>query len=89
MPETPEKQEKYLQQLEDLEQKAGGVLACITPERHKKRWKQKVSKLEQQLEAATTTEEKKYLQQQLIELNQREQRKATLIAEVHSLAADK
>lgn len=87
MPKTPEKQEKYLQELEELEQKAGGVFACITPKRHKKRWEQKVTKLEQQIAAATTAEEKEYLQQQLIELNQREQRKAARIAEVHSLLA--
>lgn len=87
MPETPSKQEKYLQELDELEQKAGGVFACITPERHKKRWEQKVLKLEQQIAAATTAPEKEYLQQQLIELNQREQRKAIRIASVHSMKA--
>lgn len=86
MPKTPEKQEKYLQELEELEQKAGGVFACITPERHKKRWQQKVSKLEQEI-AAATAEEKERLQQKLLELNQREQKKAYRIAEVHSLLA--
>ena len=84
MPKTPEKQEKYLQELEELEQKASGVFACITPERHKKRWGQKVSKLEQEI-AAATAEEKEHLQQKLLELNQREQKKAYRIAEVHSL----
>ena len=87
MPETPSRQEKYLQELDELEQKAGGVFACITPERHKIMWEQKVSKLEQLLAAATTAFEKEYLQQQLIKLNQREQRKASLIAQVHSLLA--
>ncbi|MES1026600.1 hypothetical protein ABN584_27280 [Gloeocapsa sp. BRSZ] len=86
MPKTPSKQEKYLQ-LEELEQKAGGVFACITPERHKKRWEQKVSKLKQQIIAATTAEEQEYLLLQLIELNQSEQRKAERIAQVHSLLA--
>ena len=50
-------------------------------------WEQKVSKLEQQVAAATTASEKEYLQQKLIELNQREQRKAERIAQVHSLLA--
>ena len=87
MPKTPPKQEKYLQQLEELERSCGGVFACITPERHKLMWEQKVSKLEQQVAAATTASEKEYLQQKLIELNQREQRKAERIAQVHSLLA--
>jgi hypothetical protein len=87
MSETPSDQEKYLQELEELERSCGGVFACITPERHKKRWEQKASQLEQQIAAAETVEEKKYLQQKLIELNQREQRKADRIAEVHSLLA--
>lgn len=87
MPNTPSKQEKYLQELEELERSCGGVFACITPERHKKRWDQKVLKLEQLHAAATTAPEKEYLQQQLIELNQREQRQAIRIAQVHSLLA--
>lgn len=37
MPKTPEQQEKYWQQLEQLERSGGGVFACISPERHKKR----------------------------------------------------
>ena len=86
MPKTPSKQEKYLQ-LEELEQKAGGVFACITPERHKTRWEQKVSKLEQLLAAAETPQEKERLQQKLTQLNQAEQRKAELIAEVYSKVA--
>ncbi|PSM48479.1 hypothetical protein C7Y66_14300 [Chroococcidiopsis sp. CCALA 051] len=87
MPKTPSKQEKYLQELEELERSCGGVFACITPERHKIVWEQKASKLEQQIAAASTVEQKEYLQQQLIELNQREQRKATRIAQVHSVLA--
>lgn len=87
MPETPSEREKYLQELDELEQKAGGVFACITPERHKIMWEQKVSKLEQLHAAATTVPEKEYLQQQLIELNQRELQKAIRIAQVHSLLA--
>lgn len=86
MPKTPSRQEKYLQELEELERSCGGVFACITPNRHKIVWEQKASKLEQQI-APSTVEQKKYLQQQLIELKQREQRKATRIAEVHSLLA--
>jgi membrane-bound lytic murein transglycosylase len=92
MPKTPEQREKYWQELEELEQKASGVFACITPERHKKRWEQKVVKLEQQLCAAETPQEKERLQQKLTQLNQAEQRKADLIAEVYSevaLAAQK
>ena len=87
MPKAPEKQEKYLQELEELERSSGGVFACITPERHKKRWEHKASQLEQQIAAASTVEQQEYLQQKLIELNQREQRKADRIAEVHSLLA--
>ena len=87
MPKTPAKQEKYLHELEELERSCGGVFACITPERHKLMWEHKVSKLEQQVAAATTASEKEYLQQKLIELNQREQRKAERIAEVHSLVS--
>lgn len=51
MSETLSDREKYLQELEELERSSGGVFACITPERHKKRWEQKVSKLEQQVAA--------------------------------------
>ena len=87
MSEILSAREKYLQELEELERKAGGVFACITPERHKKRWEQKVLKLELLLAAATTAFEKEYLQQQLIELNQRELQKADRIAQVHSMKA--
>lgn len=87
MSETPSKREKYMQELEELEHSCGAVFACITPERHKIMWEQKLSKLKAQLAAATTAENREYLQQQLIELNQREQRKAKNIALVHSLLA--
>ena len=87
MPKTPAERKKYLQELEELEHSCGGVFACITPERHKKRWELKVSKLEAEICSASTAEEKEHLRQQLIELNQREQRKAYHIAEVHSLLA--
>lgn len=84
MSKTPEQQEKYWQQLEELEQKAGGVFACISPERHKKRWEQKVAKLEQLLVTAETPEEKERLQQQLTQLNHAEQKKAERIAIVYA-----
>ena len=87
MPKTPEKREKYWQELEELEHSCGGVFACITPERHKTRWEQKVSKLEQLLAAAETPQEKERLQQKLTQLNQAEQRKADMIAEVYSQVA--
>lgn len=87
MPQPPKKREKYLQELEELERSCGGVFACITPERHKNRWEQKVLKLEQEIAAAATAEEKERLQQKLIELNQREQSQAYRIAEVRSLLA--
>jgi hypothetical protein len=87
MPETPSMREKYVQELEELERSCGGVFACITPERHTKRWEQKASQLTQLLAAASTVEEKEDLQQKLIELNQREQRKAERLAQVHSLLA--
>jgi hypothetical protein len=70
----------------ELEQKAGRVFACITPERHKKGWRQKASKLEQEI-AAATAKDKERLQQKLLELNHREQKQAYRIAEVHSLLA--
>lgn len=87
MLETPSEREKYMQELDELERSCGGVFACITPERHKILWEQKASKLTQQIAAAETVEQQEYLQQQLIELNQREQRKADRIAQVHSLLA--
>lgn len=87
MPKTPSKQEKYMQELEELERSCGGVFACITPLRHKIIWEQKASKLTQQIAAASTVEQKEYQKQKLIELNQREQRKAIRIAQVHSLLA--
>ncbi|MBV8885041.1 MAG: hypothetical protein JO235_13740 [Chroococcidiopsidaceae cyanobacterium CP_BM_RX_35] len=87
MPKTPSMPDRYLQELEELERSCGGVFACITPERHKKRWEQKASQLTQQIAAASTVEEKEDLQQQLIELNQREQRKVERLAQVHSLLA--
>ena len=82
----PEEKAQFWKEVEEAEAQFG-VLACITPERHKKRWEQKASKLTQQIVAAETVEQKEYLQQKLIELNQREQRKAVLIALVHSLLA--
>ena len=87
MLETPSEREKYLQELEELERKAGGVFACITPVRHKIIWEQKASHLEQLEAAASTVEQKEYWKQKLIELNQREQMKAIRIAHVHSLLA--
>ena len=87
MPKTPAEREKYLQELEELERSCCGVFACITPDRHKKRWELKVLKLEAQIFAASSAEEEERLRQQLVELNQREQRKAYHIAEVHSLLA--
>lgn len=87
MPRTPEQREKYWQQLEKVERSCGGVFACITPERHKKKWEQKVAKLEQLLVTAETPQEQERLQQKLTQLNQAEQRKAALIAEVYSEVA--
>ena len=84
MSKTPEQQEKYWQQLEELEHSCGGVFACISPERHKKRWEQKVAKLEQLLVTAETPEDKERLQQQLTQLNHVEQKKAERIAIVYS-----
>lgn len=61
MSETRSDQQKYLQELEELERSCGGVFACITPVQHKKRWEQKVSKLEAQLTVATTASEERIL----------------------------
>ena len=85
MPKTPSEREKSLKELEELEFHARGVFACITPERHRKRWEQKVSKLNQEIAEAETSEEKERLEQKLIELNQAEKKKAKRLAEFHSL----
>ena len=87
MPKTPSEQQKYLQELKELECSCGGVFACTTPERHKKRWEQKVSNLQQHIAAAETPEEKERYRQKLTKLNQAEHKKAYLIAEVYSLEA--
>lgn len=87
MSKTPEQQGKYWQELEELEQKASGVFACISPERHQKRWKQKVAKLEQLIVTAETPEEKERLQQQLTQLDRAEQKKAEQIANIYSQLA--
>lgn len=83
MSKTLEQQAKYWQ---ELEQKASGVFACISPERHKKRWKQKIAKLEQLIVTAATPEEKERLHQQLTQLDRAEQ-KAEQIAKVYSQLA--
>lgn len=87
MPKTPEQQAKYWQQLEELEQQASGVFACINPERHKKRWKQKIAKLEQLIVTAETIEEKERLQQQITQIDRAEQKKAEQIANVYAQLA--
>lgn len=87
MPKTPEQQEKYWQQLDQLERSCGGVFACISPERHKKRWEQKLALLEQLLITAQTPEEQERLQQQLTQLDRAEQKKAERIAIIYSQVA--
>jgi TolA-binding protein len=62
-----------------------GAMGCISPDRHQKRWLQKVQQLEQQIEMANSTAEKMDLVEKLANLNQIEAKKAKLIFDVHTL----
>jgi hypothetical protein len=53
-----------------------GAMGCISPERHQKRWLQKVQQLEQQIAVASSSAEKINLAEKLAKLNQVEGKKA-------------
>ena len=53
-----------------------GAMGCISPERHQKRWLQKVQYLEKQIATANSSSKKLDLEATLIKLNQIESKKA-------------
>ena len=65
-----------------------GAMGCISPDRHQKRWLQKVQQLEQQIEMANSTAEKMDLAEKLVNLNQVEAKKAKLIFDVYKLNSE-
>jgi hypothetical protein len=62
-----------------------GAMGCISPERHQRRWLQKVQYLEGKIAAAQSLEEKVDLEQQLENINRLESKKAELIADIYNL----
>lgn len=83
---TPEEKAKYNRELDDLEAQVG-FDTFPSLERHKKRWQQKVSNLEQKITEAADTEEKERLRQKLVELNRIEKERALSLAQLHELNA--
>ncbi len=65
-----------------------GAMGCISPDRHQKRWLQKVQQLAQQIAVASSSAEKMNLEEKLAKLNQLEARKATLIVDVYKLNSE-
>jgi hypothetical protein len=65
-----------------------GAMGCISPDRHQKRWLQKVQQLKQQIAMANSTEEKIDLAEKLAKLNQLEAKKAKLIVDVYKLNSE-
>jgi hypothetical protein len=65
-----------------------GAMGCISPERHQKRWLQKVQQLEQQITMANFSAEKMDLAEKLAKLNRVEAKKATLIVDIYKLNSD-
>jgi TolA-binding protein len=65
-----------------------GAMGCISPERHQKRWLQKVHELEQQIEMANSTVEKMGLEEKLANLNRVEAKKAALIVDIYKLNSE-
>ncbi len=65
-----------------------GAMGCISPERHQKRWLQKVQQLEQQIAMANSTAEKMDLAKKLADLNRLEAKKAKLIVDIYKLNSD-
>jgi hypothetical protein len=62
-----------------------GAMGCISPNRHQKRWLQKVQQLEVQIAMANSTAEKIDLTEKLAKLNRVEAKKATLIIDIYKL----
>jgi uncharacterized protein YceH (UPF0502 family) len=81
-------EEKYDQELEELEFKAGGVFAISTPSGHKKRWERKKELVRREISTARTPEEKKRLSQKLAELERREKELAEKLAELHEVLSN-
>jgi hypothetical protein len=65
-----------------------GAMGCISPDRHQKRWLQKVQHLEKQIAMANSTAEKIDLAEKLVKLNQVEAKKAALIVDVYKLTSE-
>jgi hypothetical protein len=70
--------------LEVLEMETG-AMGCSSPERHQKRWLQKVQQLEKQIAAANSPSEKLDLEAKLTKLNQIEAKKSALIVDIYNL----
>jgi cell division protein FtsB len=62
-----------------------GAMGCISPERHQKRWLQKVQQLERQIATANSPAEKLDLEAKLTKLNQIEAKKSALILDIYNL----
>jgi hypothetical protein len=65
-----------------------GAMGCISPERHQKRWLQKVQQLEQQIKMTNSTAEKIDLAEQLANLDRVEAKKAALIIDIYKLNSE-
>ena len=65
-----------------------GAMGCISPDRHQKRWLQKVQQLEQQIATVSSTVEKRDLEEKLANLNRLEAKKAASIAEIYKSNKD-
>jgi hypothetical protein len=65
-----------------------GAMGCISPDRHQKRWLQKVQQLEQEIAMANSIAKKIDLAEKLVKLNQLEAKKASLILDVYQLNSD-
>jgi hypothetical protein len=81
-------EEKYDQELEELEFKAGGVFAISTPSGHKKRWERKKELVRREISAAKTPEEKNCLSQKLVELEHTEKELGEKLAELHGVLSN-
>lgn len=78
-------EEKYEQELEELEFKAGGAFAISTPSGHKKRWERKKELVRREISAARTPEEKKRLSQKLAELERTSKELGEKLASLHEV----
>jgi ABC-type xylose transport system substrate-binding protein len=65
-----------------------GAMGCISPDRHQKRWLQKVQQLEKRIAMANSTAERMAVAEQLAKLNQVEAKKAKLIVDVYKLNSE-